>query len=362
MEITLVRLGSLRLVSALLLMVACLVSLPQRALADANEEARAEFVQGVEATQHEHWQEAREHFKRSAELVPKPSTLVNLAVVEVRLGLPKDAQATLDKFEQLPTSAEHQDLRARAEALRQTIKSQLELKRDEKVLPELLDVPGLEGEAGALFQAGRQAHWSGRYEQALTYFQEAHELSQRPELLYNVAAAADRSRKNDQIALASLERFLAESPDSPLAGAVTARVEVLKQVIRTKAERDSGDVAPPPPPPPPGEREKSPREKRAVRLLWVGAGLEVGAIGTFIYWINRAMARNKCADAGASCTNLHDITNEKELATKLAVSTASVATAVFVSGLAFHTWVKKHPELSVSADKHGASLTLRAHF
>jgi tetratricopeptide (TPR) repeat protein len=309
MEVTLVLLAAVRFACALLVLAVSL-SVPAQAAADTNEDARAAFLQGVAAAQQEHWQEAREHFKRSAELLPKPSTLVNLAVVEVRLGLPKDALATLEKFQQLPASAEYPELRERAEALRQTIKSQLEVKRDEKVLPELINVEGLEGEAAALFQAGRQAHWSGRYEQALEYFQEAHQLSQRPELLYDVAAAADRSRKNDQIALSSLERFLAESPGSPLAGAVTARVKVLKQVIATTPPPDDPEGPPPQPPPPAAKRERSPREKRAIRLIWAGAALEAGAVGTYFYWRNRKDNLSTCLDAGDECENATEIRDE----------------------------------------------------
>ena len=347
------------------LTIALLVLGSTRVLADANEDARALFVHGVEASKQEHWQEAREHFRRSAALVPKPSTLLNLAVVEVRLGLAKDALATLEKFEKLANPSEHQEMLERAKALKQTVQSQLELKKDEKVLPELLGVDGLEGEAAALFQAGRQAYWSGRYEQALQYFKGAHELSKRPELLYDMAAAADRSRKNDKVALASLEQFLNERPDSPLASAVQARVEVLKQVVA-----DDPDPAPTPTPsaPPPvvtvekKRPERSAHERRAFRLLWTGVALEVAAAGTFVYWVNRARTRKECNNNKCESESTNELSDQKELGMKLALSTTAAATAVFASGLGYYIWAKRHPQVGVSADKHGAFVSFGAQF
>ena len=54
----------------------------------------------------------------------------------------------------------------------------------------------LDEEARAIFQAGRTAYDAARYEDALRHFQHAYRLSTRPELLYNVALAADRLRRD----------------------------------------------------------------------------------------------------------------------------------------------------------------------
>ena len=50
--------------------------------------------------------------------------------------------------------------------------------------------------AKTAFAAGRAAYDAGNYEEALQRFQEAHDLSKRPELLYNIGLAADRLRYN----------------------------------------------------------------------------------------------------------------------------------------------------------------------
>jgi tetratricopeptide (TPR) repeat protein len=355
MEITL--LAFVRWVLAVVLLTLASAS----ARADENDDARALFVQGVEDSKQEHWQEAREHFMRSAALVPKPSTLLNLAVVEVRLGLAKDALGTLQRFEQVASPSEHHEMLERARALKQTVQSQLEAKRDKDILPELLDVDGLEGEAAALFEAGRQAHWSGRYEQALQYFQGAHELSQRPELLYDIAAAADRSRKNDQLALESLQQFLAQKPDSPLASAVEARVKVLEQVVEEEQSPEPPAAATQAPTVPKAS-EKSRHERRALRLIWTGAALEVVAGGTFIYWVDRTIKRNQCGDDGTKCSNTSDIAEQKHLGKVLALSATSLATAVLVSGLGYHAWAKRTARVSVSADRQAAFLSVAAQF
>ncbi len=69
-----------------------------------------------------------------------------------------------------------------------------------------------EEEARALFMAGRAAYDGGRYEAALERFQEAYELSGRPELLYNIGQTADRLRQ-DAVALDAFRRFLADTPE-----------------------------------------------------------------------------------------------------------------------------------------------------
>ena len=51
----------------------------------------------------------------------------------------------------------------------------------------------LDEEGRALFAAGRAAFGAERFEDALGHFQAAFDRSQRPELLYNVALALDRS-------------------------------------------------------------------------------------------------------------------------------------------------------------------------
>lgn len=88
----------------------------------------------------------------------------------------------------------------------------------------------LETEARAVFEAGSTAFADARYEDALGYFRRAFELSNRPELLFNIGVAADRLRR-DAEALEAFERFLAEVPDHPRRRDAEARVTVLRPLV-----------------------------------------------------------------------------------------------------------------------------------
>jgi tetratricopeptide (TPR) repeat protein len=75
------------------------------------------------------------------------------------------------------------------------------------------DAAELDRAARSLFEAGKIAFDLGRYEEALEYLQQAHDLSQRPILLFNIASTLDRLRR-DQEALDTFERYLREVPDA----------------------------------------------------------------------------------------------------------------------------------------------------
>jgi len=98
------------------------------------------------------------------------------------------------------------------------------------------DAAELDRAARSLFEAGKIAFDLGRYEEALEYLQQAHDLSQRPILLFNIASTLDRLRR-DQEALDTFERYLREVPDAANKLAVEGRVRLLREVVeRAKAE------------------------------------------------------------------------------------------------------------------------------
>lgn len=98
-------------------------------------------------------------------------------------------------------------------------------------------------EARNLFEAGRLAYDDGRFEEALGYFQKAFDLSQRPELLYNVGSAAERLRQDDK-ALAAYERYLRELPTADNRGNVEARVDILRDALNERHRARSGQSNP----------------------------------------------------------------------------------------------------------------------
>lgn len=93
-------------------------------------------------------------------------------------------------------------------------------------------------EARLHFQIGERALTDGRYEEALTHFSRSHELSGRPELLFNIGVANDRLR-NDQEALNAYRAFLEALPDAPNRNDAERRIEILE---RSVAEAESGQA------------------------------------------------------------------------------------------------------------------------
>lgn len=93
-------------------------------------------------------------------------------------------------------------------------------------------VQARDAEARALFEAGVLAYDAGHFEDALACFVRSRELSARPELLFNIAQAADRLRR-DELALAAYRDFLAALPDHPQAALSRERVRFLESVVTT---------------------------------------------------------------------------------------------------------------------------------
>lgn len=95
-------------------------------------------------------------------------------------------------------------------------------------------------EARALYQAGRVAFDDGRFADALGYFERAHELSGRPQLLFNIASAADRLRRN-AVALEHFEGYLEAVPDAHNRRSVEARIALLRDALAHGQEHGTAE-------------------------------------------------------------------------------------------------------------------------
>lgn len=82
-------------------------------------------------------------------------------------------------------------------------------------------------DARRLFEAGREAYVDEKYQDALNYFQQSHDLSQRPQLLFNVGQAADRLGQRERAAEA-FRGYLAAVPDAGNRAEVEARIAELE--------------------------------------------------------------------------------------------------------------------------------------
>jgi hypothetical protein len=84
-----------------------------------------------------------------------------------------------------------------------------------------------EGEAKAMFEAGRAAFADGRYETALERWQVAYGLSGRPALHYNLGLAFERLGRIDE-AIASFEAYLKWQADGPTADESRGKLSTLR--------------------------------------------------------------------------------------------------------------------------------------
>jgi tetratricopeptide (TPR) repeat protein len=90
--------------------------------------------------------------------------------------------------------------------------------------------------ARELFTKGDAAYAEGRYEEALSAFQEAYDLSLRPQLLFNVSNALERLGRYTE-ALDALEKYLA-SGKARDRDVVQKRIANLKKRVEEKREAD----------------------------------------------------------------------------------------------------------------------------
>jgi hypothetical protein len=87
-------------------------------------------------------------------------------------------------------------------------------------------------DAGArrAFDEGRDALAAGDADRALAAFREAHRLSGRPELLYNIGLVEDRLR-HDRAALEAFQGYLDAIPTADNRASVEDRIRVLREEI-----------------------------------------------------------------------------------------------------------------------------------
>jgi hypothetical protein len=145
------------------------------------------------------------------------------------------------------------------------------------------------------------------YENALSAFRKAYELSPRPEILLNIATVQER-RGDLAGALAALREYLTQAPNGEHVETVKLRVKNLeRRVPEEPAPEAAPDTAPapaapaPPPPPPapappPEQDETGPDRTLAYVVLGAGAAFGVGAVVTGI------MAKGEYDDAKDSCS------------------------------------------------------------
>jgi tetratricopeptide (TPR) repeat protein len=120
-------------------------------------------------------------------------------------------------------------------------------------------------EARALFAEGRLAFGEGRFEDAAEAFARAHELSPRPELLYNLAFSLDRLRR-DHEALETYRAYLDADPNTTNRSSVNARIAAIEEAIEERRAEEAEAA----------ERARSEARDEGGTPWWLWAG--IGAV------------------------------------------------------------------------------------
>ncbi|HZS35341.1 MAG TPA: CDC27 family protein [Polyangia bacterium] len=82
--------------------------------------------------------------------------------------------------------------------------------------------------AKAHFLAGSAYYEQANYNDAVKEFNEAHRLSQRPDLLYNIALCYERLEQYDK-AIAALKQYLSEKQNAPDGNVIQERIQNLEK-------------------------------------------------------------------------------------------------------------------------------------
>jgi tetratricopeptide (TPR) repeat protein len=204
-----------------------------------------------------------------------------------------------------------------------------------------------EDAAKAHFLAGSAYYEQANYADAVKEFIEAHRLSKRPDLLYNISVCYERLGRWDD-AIASLQQYLTERPEAPDRAVIESRIANYEQ----RRDQEKARLAAPPPvaaaPPPPPQ--PAPRRHVASWIVGgIGAGLLVAALGT---GVTAHLTYNdlvmKCG--GTDCPGDQTLRDEASFGRALTISTdvlLAVGGATLATGIIlFIVEARKKPATS----------------
>ncbi|HEX5656615.1 MAG TPA: hypothetical protein VFX59_05440 [Polyangiales bacterium] len=156
--------------------------------------------------------------------------------------------------------------------------------------PARAEGPGAQEDAAAraAFEQGRTAYEAGQFADALRGYERSFELSQRPELLYNIGRAAEADGVWDR-AQSAYEAYLRALPAAENSDFVRARLERVR-TLREPSMSARSDSAPlpsialttgPDPAPQPWTAPPTRRDDRSDRPLWK-RGWFWGTVGVLV--------------------------------------------------------------------------------
>lgn len=163
--------------------------------------------------------------------------------------------------------------------------------------------PANREEARREFEKGRVAYDVADYDQAITHFTRAYELSLEPVLIFNIAQAQRKVGRCHK-AIELYQKYLRLAPATEEAEAARAHLEVLQKSCPEEAPPETAPpkpapaaaVQPPAPPPPP-----APKRPGLRTAAWVGlaGGVLVGASSPLLYQWNQSRKPRRDVEAAA---------------------------------------------------------------
>jgi tetratricopeptide (TPR) repeat protein len=181
------------------------------------------------------------------------------------------------------------------------------------------------------FEAGRLHYEEGRFARAAEEFEQAHELSGKADLLYNVFIAR-RDAGQIEGAVEALETYLTEVPDQPNRSKLEARLASMQAQLEQHGRGDNTPAEAIPPPSAEGERDEASGVPVApIATMGAGGALLVTALITGI------MAKGAESDLDEACpgrvncdpadASIRDRMNRLGLATDILWITGAAAAA-----------------------------------
>jgi tetratricopeptide (TPR) repeat protein len=137
--------------------------------------------------------------------------------------------------------------------------------------------------AKAHFLAGSAYYEQANYNDAVKEFLEAHRLSKRADLLYNVSVCYERMNRWDD-AIASLRQYLRERPGASDKVVIESRIKNFEKRRDEQRSEESAAAATPPPINAPPATVPPPPHRHVGSLIvgGIGVGLLLAALGTGI--------------------------------------------------------------------------------
>src|SRR4051812_9626368 len=189
-----------------------------------------------------------------------------------------------------------------------------------------------EDAAKAHFLAGSAYYEQANYADAVKEFNEAHRLSKRADLLYNISVCYERLGHWDD-AIAALQQYLTERPNAADRAVIESRIKNFE--TRRDAEK-SEEATPPPVNVPPATQPPAKRRHVASYIVGgIGGGLLLAALGTGVgAQVTYSDLDSKCTMK--LCPNDQTLKDERAFGRALTISTdvlIGIGAAAFATGV-----------------------------